>query len=257
MSENFIEKVTVKFDNTKPVEVTDFLTSIHSFRKEYESIVKQEGFKIDDDDMKLYIHVKEGCIQWEFIRVLWDSKPVQATLGFVGEKVLHKTWEKVTTIFSKVQKEESVNEKEVQELENAKGVLQPAKSDLGSKISYKYENKEEKVELNFEIQGASGRGIYDKIGEIISKKKLPSNDDFEDKILQLTISSRQNSTAIRGVIEDFDEKDYQIAFSKDIQDTIANEIKPFEGCYLVNGSVKTAKNKIVLYYITKIEKIET
>ena len=79
---------------------------------------------------------------------------------------------------------------------------------------------------------------------------------MKNKILQLIISSRQNSAAIRGVIEDFDEKDYQIAFSKMMIYKLLQTTKPFKGYYLVNGSVKTVKNKIVLYYITKMEKIE-
>ncbi len=259
MHADFIEKVTVKFDNTKPVEVNDFLISILSFKKEYESIVKNEGYKLDDNDMKLYIHVKEGCIQWEFIRQVYNSTPVQATLGFFGGKILEKTWRKFNTILQKVQNEESVSENNHQELENAKGVVQPAKNDLASKLSFTYENKEEKMELKFEIHGASGRGVYDKLSEIISTKKIPFNNDFTDKVLQLSISSRQNSTSIRGIIGDFDsEKDYQLGFPEEIKTTIQNQDKPFEGYYLVNGTIKKATDgKIVLYYITKIEKIET
>jgi hypothetical protein len=191
MHTNFLEKVTVKFDNTKPVEVMDFLTSIDAFRKEYESVVKAEGFKIDDNDMKLYIHVKEGCIQWEFIRQIWNSEPVQATLAFVGSKVLEKTWGKIESIFSRVQKEQDISNNSIAELDNARGVLQPAKNDLASRLSVKYENPHEKIEITFETHGAVSRGVYDKITEVINAKRLPVNDEFQDKILQLSVSNKK------------------------------------------------------------------
>ncbi len=257
MSE-ILEKLTIQFINTKPVEVMDFLTSIHGFRKEYEATVKTEGFKFNDNDMKLYIKVKEGSMIWEFIRQATE-KPLQASLAFVGNKILNKTWAKLSEVFEKIKKEESVSDVPIETLNNAKEFLQPASNDLASRVKVLYEDKDRKLEYEKTFNGTDGKAIYSKIEEIITYKKVPLKDEFEDKILQLSISNRQNSTAIRGVIADFDEDNYyQIALSDNIKDEIKKQAKPFEGYYLVSGSIKRSQNKkIVLYYITKIEKIET
>ena len=255
MENNILEKLTIEFHNTKPVEVIDFLTSINAFRKEYEATVKAEGFKLGNDDMKLYIKVKEGSVIWEYLIL----RPAQATLDFIGNKILHKTWDKFNQIFSKVKREESISDTPAETLNNAKEFLQPTSNDLASKVKVLYyEDSDKKLNLEGEFYGTEGRAIFSKIGELISHKKLPLTDEFEDKVLQLSISNRQNSTAIRGVIGDFGQEDYQIIFSNNIKDEIKRQEKPFEVYYFVNGSVKRSpsNNKIVAYHITKIEKIE-
>lgn len=254
MESNILEKLTIEFHNTKPVEVMDFLTSINAFRKEYEATVKAEGFKLGDDDMKLYIRVKEGSVIWDYFII----KPLQATLGFVGNKILHKTWNKFNQIFSKVKKEESTSDLPAETLNNAKEFLQPISNDLASKVKVFYEDDSKKLNIEAEFHGTDGRAVFSKLEELISHKKLPLTDEFEDKVLQLSISNRQNAAAIRGVIGDFGKEDHQILCSNNIKDEIKRQEKPFEVYYLVNGSVKRSpsNNKIVAYHITKIEKIE-
>ena len=254
MENNILEKLTIEFYNTKPVEVIDFLTSINAFRKEYEATLKAEGFKLGNDDMKLYIRVKEGSLIWELLIL----KPLQTTLDFVVNKILHKTWNKFNQIFSKVKKEESTSDLPTETLNNAKEFLQPISNDLASKVKVLYEDNSKKLNIEGEFYGTDGRAVFSKLEELISHKKLPLTDEFEDKVLQLSISNRQNATAIRGVIGDFGQEDYQIIFSNNIKDEITRQEKPFEVYYLVNGSVKRSpsNNKIVAYHITKIEKIE-
>jgi hypothetical protein len=254
MQNNILEKLTIEFYNTKPVEVIDFLTSINAFRKEYETTVKAEGLKLGDDDMKLYIKVKEGSLIWELLIL----KPLQTTLDFVGNKILYKTWDSFNQIFSKVKKEESTSHIPAETLNNAKEFLQPISNDLASKVKVLYEDNSKKLNIEGEFYGTDGRAVFSKLEELISHKKLPLADEFEDKVLQLSISNRQNATAIRGVIGDFGQEDYQIIFSNNIKDEITRQEKPFEVYYLVNGSVKRSpsNNKIVAYHITKIEKIE-
>jgi hypothetical protein len=257
---DFNEKVTIKFKNTKPVEVIDFLNSIHAFQKQYKKIIEEEGLKYNDEEIKLYIQVREGSLEWVFTTL--KIKAVQDAFAFVitepTKKFLKKTYDFFTAKINQVQNEEDLKSVEVSALENTKNTLQPTKNDLASKFTWEYEDSEKKEKLTFEITGATGRGIYDKLEEIILQKKLKNDNEFENKILQLAVSNRQNSTAIRGIIGDFDEaNDYQIGLSDAIKDIIKQQAKPFEGYYLVNGNVKlSTEGKIVLYYITKMEKIE-
>ena len=143
MENNILEKLTIEFYNTKPVEVIDFLTSINAFRKEYETTLKAEGFKLGNDDMKLYIKVKEGSSIWELLILL----PAQATLDFVSNKILHKTWNKFNQIFSKVKKEESTSHIPTETLNNAKEFLQPISNDLASKVKVLYEDNSKKLNI--------------------------------------------------------------------------------------------------------------
>jgi hypothetical protein len=65
-TQDFLEKLTIKFDNKEPVEVMGFLKSIHAFQKEYKSVCKINNVNYNDDEVKLYIQVREGCIEWDF-----------------------------------------------------------------------------------------------------------------------------------------------------------------------------------------------
>src|SRR5574343_180923 len=160
---DYIERVTVKLDNVKTVEVIDFLTSIQGFHNQYKQILKQEKIKYNDEDVKLYINIREGCIEWEFTRLA-----VQKTFEFVYNKLLFKAWDKLKTIYEKISKEQDLEESN-EDLINTQKILQTAKSDLASKMTLKYQNNETKLEL--EITGTSGRAVYDKIGDIIDKSK--------------------------------------------------------------------------------------
>lgn len=62
MSNNFIEKVTVTLDNTKPVEVLDFLTSVQGFYSQYRKVVKDSGIDYNNQSVKLYINTVKGGV---------------------------------------------------------------------------------------------------------------------------------------------------------------------------------------------------
>ena len=252
-NELFHEKITIKFDNNKPVEVIDFLTSISAFQKEYEDTIKQLKFKVNNDDLKLYINVREGSIVWEFARIIAEK-----SVDIVQERILNKVYDTITGIFKKVENEDSITEDTITSLKNTKNVFQPATKDLPSKFSIEYENQTEKLNFNFQTTGSISRGVCEELKDIIKTLQKPQNDEFMDEVLQLVISSKPNTTSIRGIIDLFDNKDYQIAFADDtIKDIILNSKKtPFLQYYLVSGTVKRAQDKIVLYYITKMEEIE-
>lgn len=245
---NFIEKVTIKFTNTKSIEVIDFLTSIQGFHNQYKKIVKQEKRKYNDDDVKLYIHVREGSIEWEFVR-LAIVKFTSQTFEFVNDKLLQKTWSIITSTIDKVQKEEQVEEN-IEDFSNIQKCLQPTKNDLGSRLNFKYKNKTEELDVSFEITGASGRGVYDKIGEMIEKVRLPIKEDFENEIAKLTLNENH---VIKCKIENISEKEVAIICADELKQELItnNEKNPFSTYYVVNGKVKIVDGKIIAYELTK------
>jgi hypothetical protein len=259
------EKVVIKFDNSKPVEVIDFLASIHAFQKQYKKFVESEVRKYADEDIKLYIHVREGCIEWIFTTL--KVKAVQDAFAFAitepSKKLLKKTYEYFTTIIKKVESEESVENEDISSLENTQKIIQPTKNDLASKFVIKYENGTEKMEV--ELQGAVGRGVYDKIGEIIDKVKTNKNTicEIDKGLLQLKVHESQAGTmSIKGIIDEIDKDEKTIIFNDNsTKQQILEEDKrnPFKNVYyIVNGSIKKIDQKIIAYIITEIvEIIET
>jgi hypothetical protein len=251
MDEDVIEQITVKLDNVKPVEVMDFLTSIQGFQNEYKNIVKDQKLRYSDEDIKLYIHVREGCVEWIFSRLLVGFG--QKARSFVQDKILQKAYNSVINNINKVQQEKQV-EQNVDSLSNAQKVLAVSRSDLGSTLSIKYKNKDEESELKFEITGSSGRGVYDKIGELVEKIKLPKQEDFKNEVIQLTLN--KNNT-IKCKIESLCDREVTIICEDNLKRIFITENKdnPFSTYYVVNGKVKTIDGRIIAYEITEI--IET
>ena len=252
----FIEKVVIHFDNKKDVEVIDFITSIAGFQQEYKKIVEESGFKYNDNDIKLYIKVKEGSLQWEFIRVAIENY-TQTTMEFatnlIKGQLLKKTCEKISKLFKDVESESLITEEsDKKSLENAKNILSPSKKDLSSKTKLSYYNKnqnnETKLELEIEVSGTQGRAIHDKLAEIIEQIKPHQITDFTDQVLELKISS---NNSIKGVISEISDKEMKIICSEELKNSMItdNQQNPFNMFYIVNGEIKKAGDKIVAYHI--------
>ena len=88
------EKVTVKFENKKPVEVIDFLISIEAFQKEYKKILEENSLNYKDEHFKLYITVKEGSLVWDFfVKIIPDLFTSLST--DTAKYVLKKTYQSI------------------------------------------------------------------------------------------------------------------------------------------------------------------
>lgn len=250
---DYIEKVTIKFDNTNPVEVIDFLTSVQGFHNQYKKIIKEEQLKYNEDDIKLYIHIRNGSLEWEFVRTS-IGKLGQTAFDFCSKKLLHKTWNSIVSLIEKVQKGKENIIEPIDNYTNAQKCLQLTKNDLGSQLKFSYKNRDE--ELSFEVNGASGRGIYDKIGDIIDKIRLPINGDFFNEVAKLTLT---DNNVIKCKIENISEKDINIICRSDIRQRLIteNEKNPFSTYYIINGKTRTVEGKIIAYELTEIVEIIT
>lgn len=246
------ERVIVKLHNKKPVEVIDFLSAIQGFQNEYKRLAKKEGLNYNDDDVKLYITVKEGCLEWIFTRFLTPLG--QKTMGFLQDKVLKKTWESITGKIDKIQKGEDVGDADVESLQNTQKILAPTDNDLGSEIEYKYtyKNEEEEFEHHFKIIGASGKGVYEKIGEIVDKAKSPVIEDFEDEIMQLELN---NNNTVKCKIEHISDKAVNLIANTELKEKLITKTKenPFNTYYVVAGRTKIFNGKIIAYQVTQLK----
>lgn len=259
--DNF-EKVTVRFENKKPVEVIDFLISIEAFQKEYKKILEENNLNYKDENFKLYITVKEGSLVWDFFVKIIPDLFTSLSID-TGKHVLKKTYQSIVSKWQDT-KANSLESKDIISLDNSQKILQPSVKDLSAKLSFKYSNKngykEEKLE--FEIMGDAGKGVYDSIGEHIKRLKNESSEHLEinNEILELVVSQSQSkgNLSIRGVIETIDTKPKILTFQdRHLRDQFLenNKNNPFLKYYVVNGNIKKRDNKILTYDITELVEV--
>ena len=250
----YIEKLTFKFDNKKPIELTSFLESISSFQKEYKHDIENAGLRYNDEDIKLYIQVREGCIEWEFVRK-WIANTLIPTSAY---DLLKKTAVKVVSIFNKTKNDENLDDIPSNEIINARKIFSPASNDFSSKYNINYSNCEDIKVINiFATDGITTKAVCDKMEEILEIKKTPTDDTFKEEILywkHIANDDKNIKTIDKGIIETFSDKPVKLLCSTELKQKMIKETaqNPTNIYYIVNGSIKKANNKIIAYQITEI-----
>lgn len=255
------EKVTFVLSNTKPVEVSDFLSSVEGFQKEFKKELLLHGIKYNDENYKLYISVKEGSLEWSFFISL--AKDIGQKLLFEEAPmfILKKLWLRFAQNFSKIRKGKDTKYNDLQLLENQKDVLKAPAQDTGASLSVKYksENNGKKEEYEFNATGleslAVSNIISDKIKEI--KKNENANEEFFGEVLELKLSSNDGGkVSLKGFIETYDpDNAFFVHFTdNEMKDRVLleNEDNPLTKNYYVDGIVKIRRGKIMVYEITNI-----
>ncbi len=239
-----VETLTVTFSNTKPVEVIDFLSAVQGFQSQYKNILKENNLKYSDD-LKLYIQVRDGSIEWIF------SLLGAGAVNFVQDKILRKLYSKTTDTIEKIKKGKQADV-DITTLENTQKILRPAKGDLPSNMRIVYKNQEE--ELEFNIDGVSGRGVFSEIGDIIDRVRMPANKEFSQEVMSLSVSDKN---VIKAKIETINSKNLAIICDKDIKDKLikASKKNPFHTYFVVSGNIKSTDGKIVAYQISSLDDI--
>ena len=248
-SPDFIEKFTVKLNNKKPVEVTDFLKSINAFQKEYRNVCKKEGLKYDDDSVKLYIQVREGSVEWEFVRqagqlILLDAHVylLKKTADILIEKILKSVIDG---------KEPEVNDPN--SLANARDFVTVQKNDKGSNISLTHQKHNGDIYNynNCTFTGVNARGAIDFIDDSLKNNNAKTDNAFTNEVLELTVTEKNQ---IKGKISSISEDPKVIVFKDGLRSEIItdNSRNPLTICYIVNGNIKNAGDKIVAYEITEL-----
>lgn len=262
-SANFLEKVTIKLDNKKPIEVMDFLTSINAFQKQYRLVCKEEGYKYENEEVKPYIQLREGCVEWDFIRRLVTKNPI--LLGTISPAVflLRKTAEiLIEKVIEKIIKGEGVETSETNTLSNARDLLAVQKNDSGSDLSVNYKDCNNNA-YNFNnciFHGTTSRGVTDFLEDQIRSSKQINVNCFSKVLLYLDTACKENGS--KGIIEadGFDpKKSVRLSFADDDlkREVIEDKKNPLNTCYLVDVEVKKMQDKIVFCHILPIhEKTE-
>ncbi len=243
---NILESVIIKFDNSKPIEVIDFLTSIQGFQNQYKKTLKSENLKYTDE-LKLYLYVREGCIEFEFVRLIGES-----VSKFVTDKIVKKTYEAITTVISNISNNKNVVE-DVVLLENTNKVLSPAKVDGQSSMKFSYKNNQGD-HLKFETNGVEAKEVCESLVDMIEQIKMPKHEGFNRETMKLAVTSKN---IIKAKIETISEKEITIIGDDELKRKMLEENKenPFATYFIVTGRVKSAEGKIIAYDIHQIDEI--
>lgn len=257
--ENISEAIlTVKIENVKPIEVTDFTDSFNSLAEEYYKFLSEsEHFKLHHDT-KLYIkEVKSGSIITELTDLVPLALPfIEHTNSIIDfSKFLKQGFE-----YFLGKTNEKPKDFDLKDCNNFSNIIKPIAKDNGSNVFFTGHTivKAEKVVFNY--NSVEANAIQNGILREKDTLKEPLRN-IEKGVLFYWDSAKndEKSKAIdRGFIDALNANSLKVTFENpDIKKEMLLEMEnnPFHCYYLVDVEVLTVKNIPTVYKIIKLHEI--
>lgn len=247
MSEN--EFLLIKIENTKPIELADFTNAFVAINAQYKRYVNQ-NYKQTDEEIKLYVEeLKEGSKIVKILRYASHklflepiiekfNKHLQEQFNAFLEQKLPSLEERLGKKFTK------------QELHEVNSIFGHNGKDYNSNIHLQ-SGKGDNITHHHYYTGIQSRAIIDESDRNIKLIDNGKNTDFQDKVLELSITDKN---AVKGKIDDIYDKPVKILCNPDLQKEMItdNEKNPFNMYYIVSGEIKRAGDKIIAYSIKNV-----
>ena len=248
----FDESLKIKLMSDKPIEVADFLATVNGVQAQYKKILKEHGLTYSGD-LKLYLQVKEGSVEWVFFIL-------EAAASAIAVEILKYLYKRVTDILEKARSEKNIDS-DLAVLKDLLKILKSSVKSQGGQIIITYENKKTGESLTFDIKEGYAVEIYQIINEIIKFRKVPepkpdinrsiTSENFEKEKMQLVLTG---DNTIKAKIDRFSPEAMPIICDEVIRRSLIERSaqNPFFSDFLVTGVVLIRGGKISAYRLLQL-----
>lgn len=247
-------KLTIKIDNTKPVEIIDFTDSFKSIGNQYYKFLSEsEHFKLSKTT-KFYIkEVRTGSI----ITELTDLVPL--VIPFVentNSVIEFSSFLKLSFDYFLGKSKSKPKEFDLKDYNNFKSIIKPVAKDNGSNMVFTGDFNFGDITIEMNYNSIEANAIQNKINEEKELLKEPDSNS-KSKVLFYWDSAKYDSKSKsidKGVIESISKNALRVQFeSDDIKYKMLDiEVNPFHMAYVVDVEVHEIKDNPTLYKILRL-----
>jgi hypothetical protein len=247
-------KLTIKIENKRPIEITDFTDSFNSLANQYYKYLSEnESFKLSQDT-KLYIkEIRSGSIITELsdlvplvIPFVENSNSVIEFTGFLKkgfDYFLGKT-------------EEKPKDFDLKDCNNFNNIIKPIAKDNGSNVVFNGDWNFENVTVNFNFNSVEANAIQNGIQREKENLKEPTKN-IQHKVLFYWDSAKydeKSKSVDRGFIDSVSFKPLRVSFDDDYTKRLMLDIEenPFHLAYIVDVEVMDIQGIPSVYKILKM-----
>ena len=247
-------KLTIKIENKRPIEITDFTDSFNSLANQYYKYLSEnESFKLNQDT-KLYIkEIRSGSIITELsdlvplvIPFVENSNSVIEFTGFLKkgfDYFLGKT-------------EEKPKDFDLKDCNNFNNIIKPIAKDNGSNVVFNGDWNFENVTVNFNFNSVEANAIQNGIQREKENLKEPTKN-IQHKVLFYWDSAKydeKSKSVDRGFIDSVSFKPLRVSFDDDYTKRLMLDIEenPFHLAYIVDVEVMDIQGIPSVYKILKM-----
>ena len=252
-------KLTIKIENKRPIEITDFTDSFNSLANQYYKYLSEnESFKLNQDT-KLYIkEIRSGSIITELsdlvplvIPFVENSNSVIEFTGFLKkgfDYFLGKT-------------EEKPKDFDLKDCNNFNNIIKPIAKDNGSNVVFNGDWNFENVTVNFNFNSVEANAIQNGIQREKENLKEPTKN-IQHKVLFYWDSAKydeKSKSVDRGFIDSVSFKPLRVSFDDDYTKRLMLDIEenPFHLAYIVDVEVMDIQGIPSVYKILKMHEFFT
>jgi hypothetical protein len=248
-------ELTVRLDNTRPVEVGDLGRSLQALGKQYEDFVIRHGFEPAPANAHLFIaHLETGSIIVT-LRTLLDQasfllKDLDVLAGFVANL------QDIINFFlghDMASKDHAVT---ADDAERISTVVDPVAKDNGAKLTVSVTGNTAPVTVNAIVLSSERANALQNGVRRFLGSGIPNLGRFERELmyLQQMRGDIKSKTGDRGIIEKFSARPVKLHFmTPAVKASIVDQPEnPFKMAYVVDGEVSTVKGEPGLYKIAAV-----
>jgi hypothetical protein len=246
--------LTVRIDNSRPVEIADLGRSLQALGRQYEEFVVSHGYDPTPANAQLFVtHVETGSIILTLKTLLEQAtfllKDIDVLAGFVGN---------LNEVMNFLLRQDTTSEPPItrSDAERISTILEPVAKDSGSKLSIVVTGNTGPVTVNAFMADSEKANAVQNSARRFLGPSIPTNDGFEGEVmyLQQIRGELKSKVGDRGVIEKFSFKPIKLRFmSPEVKALILEKQEnPFKMAYIVDGNMSTVGGKPALYNVTAV-----
>lgn len=243
-------KLTIKIENTKPIEITDFTEAFESLGNQYYKFLSEsEHFKLSKET-KLYVkEIRTGSI----ITELTDMVPAIIPFVEYSNSVIEFTnYLKSAYDYFAGKVSERPKEFDLKDCNNLSNVIKPVAKDNGSNITFTGDFNFGDVTINMNLSSVEANAIQNGINRYKSELN-EQKSNVHGNVLFYWDSAKydEKSKAIdRGFIDAISDQSLRVTFDDDRikYQMLDMEDNPFHFMFLVDVEVLTVNNDIPKMY---------
>lgn len=247
-------KLTIKIENKRPIEITDFTDSFNSLANQYYKYLSEnESFKLNQDT-KLYIkEIRSGSI----ITELSDLVPLVLPFVENSNSVIEFTgFLKKGFDYFLGKTEEKPKEFDLKDCNNFNNIIKPIAKDNGSNVLFNGDWNFENVTVNFNFNSVEANAIQNGIQREKENLKEPTKN-IQHKVLFYWDSAKydeKSKSVDKGYIDSVSFKSLRVSFDDDYTKRLMLDIEenPFHLAYIVDVEIMDIQNVPTVYKILKM-----
>jgi len=243
----------VRYDNGRPLELSDLGESFRALGRQYEEYVNRAGFDHQPNNAKLYVaRVRSGSIIVVLKNLLEQGsmvlKDMDVLAGFTTN--LYELIE-----FFRTPKPTPPSEITREDASRLSRIVEPIAKDGSGQVSFTIIGSNAPVSItNIVINNETANAIQNNVRRFLGPAP-PDPGTFQREVLYLhqMRGDPRSRVGDRGVIERFSSKPVKLHFmTPESKAAILDRPYPFKMAYVIDGQVSTVKGEPALYKVTQV-----